>query len=222
MILADRARAGPDLVKGTRGLVACQFATTIIGAGRIGVHEEGALANGEIFDVTVIGSGPGGYVAAIRAGQLGLKVAVVERDPTGCGGTCVLRGCIPTKALLHTADLYEDFKRRKDYGIVADNLGLDFPAVMTRKERIVTRLSKSIEVYLFKKNGVTLFKGQARFEGPKALVVTGEGGETRIDTKHVRDRHGIAARRRSPASRRTASRSSPRTRSCSSRRSRRA
>jgi dihydrolipoamide dehydrogenase len=157
----------------------------IFGAGRIGAHGEGALASGEIFDVTVIGSGPGGYVAAIRAGQLGLKVAVVERDPTGCGGTCVLRGCIPTKALLHTADLYDDFKKRKDYGIVADNLGLDFPAVMARKERIVTRLSKSIEVYLFKKNNVTLFKGQARFEGPQAVVVAGEGGESRIDTKHV-------------------------------------
>ncbi len=143
------------------------------------------MANGETFDVTVIGSGPGGYVAAIRAGQLGLKVACVERDPVGCGGTCVLRGCIPTKALLHTADLYEDFERRKDYGIVADNLGLDFPAVMTRKQRIVTRLSKSIEVYLFKKNGVTLFKGQARLDGPRAVVVQGESGETRIDTRHL-------------------------------------
>jgi dihydrolipoamide dehydrogenase len=143
------------------------------------------LANGETFDVTVIGSGPGGYVAAIRAGQLGLKVAVVERDSAGCGGTCVLRGCIPTKALLHTADLFDDLKRSQEYGILADNLGLDFPALMTRKDRIVNRLSRSIEVYLFKKNGVTLFKGQARFEGPKTLVVAGEGGETRVDTRNV-------------------------------------
>ncbi len=65
------------------------------------------MANGENFDVTVIGSGPGGYVAAIRAAQLGLKTAVVERDPIGTGGTCLLRGCIPTKALLHTADVWE-------------------------------------------------------------------------------------------------------------------
>ncbi len=143
------------------------------------------MANGEIFDVTVIGSGPGGYVAAIRAGQLGLKIAVVERDPLGCGGTCTLRGCIPTKALLHTADLYEDLQKRKEYGITADNVGLDFAAVMTRKDRIVNRLSKSIETYLFKKNRVQLFKGQARLEGPRTLVVRGEGGEQKIATKNV-------------------------------------
>ena len=70
------------------------------------------MANGE-FDVTVIGSGPGGYVAAIRAAQLGLRTAVVERDPIGCGGTCLLRGCIPTKALLHTADLFEDLQHAR-------------------------------------------------------------------------------------------------------------
>jgi dihydrolipoamide dehydrogenase len=143
------------------------------------------LANAEIFDVTIIGTGPGGYVAAIRAGQMGLKTAIVERDPEGCGGTCLLRGCIPTKALLHTADLYEDLQHRKEYGIVADNVGLDFPAMMARKDRIVRRLSKGIESYLFKKNKVTLFKGQGRLEGAKAVVVKGEGGETRVDTKNV-------------------------------------
>src|SRR6185295_19992658 len=115
------------------------------------------MGNGE-FDLIVIGSGPGGYVGAIRAAQLGLRVAVVERDPIGTGGTCLLRGCIPTKALLHTADLYEDMKRAKDYGIVVENLSLDFPAVMARKNRIVNRLSKGIESYLFKKNKITLFK----------------------------------------------------------------
>jgi dihydrolipoamide dehydrogenase len=143
------------------------------------------LANGEIFDVTVIGTGPGGYVAAIRAAQMGLKTAIVERDPAGCGGTCLLRGCIPTKALLHTADLYEDLQNRKEFGILADNVALDFPSVMSRKDRIVTRLSKGIETYLFKKNKITLFKGQGRLEGPKAVVVKGESGETRVDTKNV-------------------------------------
>jgi len=143
------------------------------------------LANGEIFDVTVIGTGPGGYVAAIRAAQMGLKTAVVERDPVGTGGTCLLRGCIPTKALLHTADLYEDLKDRKEYGIVADNVGIDFAAAMGRKDRIVARLSKGIEGYLFKKNKITLFKGQGRLEGPKAVVVKGDSGETKVDTKNV-------------------------------------
>ena len=142
------------------------------------------MAISEIFDLTVIGTGPGGYVAAIRAAQMGLKTAVVERDPA-CGGTCLLRGCIPTKALLHTADLYEDFQNRKEFGILADNVALDFPAVMSRKDRIVTRLSKGIESYLFKKNKITLFKGHGRFEGPKAVVVKGESGETRVDTKNV-------------------------------------
>jgi dihydrolipoamide dehydrogenase len=144
------------------------------------------LANGEIFDVTVIGTGPGGYVAAIRAAQMGLKTAVVERDPGGCGGTCLLRGCIPTKALLHTADLYEDFKNRKEFGITADNVGLDFKAVMSRKDRIVLRLSKGIETYLFKKNKITLFKGHGRLEGAKAVVVKAEdGSETKVDAKNV-------------------------------------
>src|SRR5438552_7555692 len=142
------------------------------------------VSNGE-FDVTVIGSGPGGYVAAIRAAQMGLRTACVERDPTGLGGTCLLRGCIPTKALLHTADLYEEIKHGKEYGIVADGLTLDFAAVMSRKSRIVNRLSKGIESYLFKKNKITLFKGQARLEGAGNVVVKGEGGETRVKTKNV-------------------------------------
>lgn len=143
------------------------------------------MSNGESFDVTIIGTGPGGYVAAIRAAQLGLKTAVVERDPQGCGGTCLLRGCIPTKALLHTADLWEELKHGKELGIVADNLRVDFPALMARKGRIVTRLSKGIEGYLFKKNKIALFKGQGRLEGPRAVVVKGEAGETRLATKNV-------------------------------------
>ena len=143
------------------------------------------MASGEIYDVTVVGSGPGGYVAAIRAAQMGLRTAVVERDPAGCGGTCLLRGCIPTKALLHTADLWEEMKHGKELGILADNLRLDFPTVMGRKSRIVTRLSKGIETYLFKKNKITLFKGQGRLEGGRTLVVKGDSGETKVETKNV-------------------------------------
>ena len=139
----------------------------------------------EEFDVTVIGSGPGGYVAAIRASQVGLKVACVERDPAGTGGTCLLRGCIPTKALLHTADVYDEIKHGKDMGILVEGLKLDFAAVQNRKNRIVNRLTKGIEGYLFKKNKITLFKGQGRLDGPRTVVVTGAEGETRVKTKNV-------------------------------------
>ena len=138
------------------------------------------------YDVVVIGAGTGGYVAAIRAAQVGLKVACVERDPLGTGGTCLLRGCIPTKALLHTADLYDDLKHGREYGIVADTIGIDFTALMGRKQRIVTRLSKGIESYLFKKNKITLFKGQGRLEGPRTVVVkAADGAETKVATKNV-------------------------------------
>ncbi len=143
------------------------------------------MANAEIFDVTVIGSGPGGYVAAIRAAQMGLKAAVVERDSAGTGGTCLLRGCIPTKALLHTADLLEDMQRSKEFGIRADNVELDFPNAMSRKDRMVKRLSKGIESYLFKKNKITLFKGHGRLDGPKVVVVESDSGETNVQTQNV-------------------------------------
>jgi dihydrolipoyl dehydrogenase len=142
------------------------------------------VESSETFDLTVIGSGPGGYVAAIRAAQMGLKTAVVERDPVGTGGTCLLRGCIPTKALLHTADLWEEMKHAKDFGILADNLRLDFAAVQARKNRIVTRLSKGIESYLFKKNKIALFKGEGRLEG-RSVIVKGAQGENRVETKNV-------------------------------------
>ncbi len=143
------------------------------------------MANGETFDLTVIGSGPGGYVAAIRAAQMGLRTAVVERDPLGCGGTCLQRGCIPTKALLHTADLYEDLKNGKEFGIKAENVAIDFPGLMSRKQRIVNRLSKGISGYLFKKNNITLFQGQGRLEGARTVVVKGDQGETKIATKNL-------------------------------------
>ena len=137
----------------------------------------------EEFDVTVIGSGPGGYVAAIRAAQVGLKVACVERDPAGTGGTCLLRGCIPTKALLHTADVYDEIKHGKDLGILVEGLKLDFAAVQNRKNRIVNRLTKGIEGYLFKKNKITLFKGQGRLDGPRTVVVKGADGAETLQRK---------------------------------------
>lgn len=101
------------------------------------------LAN-EQFDVTIIGSGPGGYVAAIRAGQLGLKAAIVEKD-TRLGGTCTLRGCIPTKQMLMSAHVYEQMQHAADFGVQATGIQLAFADVQKRKDKVVLKNSKGIE-----------------------------------------------------------------------------
>jgi dihydrolipoamide dehydrogenase len=102
------------------------------------------------YDVAVIGSGPGGYVAAIRAGQLGLKIACIEKDER-VGGTCLLRGCIPTKALLETADILEHARNGEKYGIAAKDVRVDMPGANVYKEKVVTSNVKGIE-FLFRKN----------------------------------------------------------------------
>src|ERR1043165_3022888 len=112
------------------------------------------------FDVVIIGAGPGGYVAAIRAGQLGLKTAVIERD-SRFGGTCTLRGCIPTKALLRDARLYQEIKKGAQQGMFElGEIGFDFSKIQSRKNDVVGKSSKGVD-YLFKKNKVTLIKGNA-------------------------------------------------------------
>src|SRR5262249_19861651 len=131
------------------------------------------LAN-EQFDVTIIGAGPGGYVAAIRAGQLGLRVAMVEKDKR-LGGTCGLRGCIPTKQLLYSAHIYEQMQQAADFGVQASGIQLAFADVQKRKDKVVMKNSKGVE-YLMKKNKVTVFKGTARLALPGKVEVTGEDG----------------------------------------------
>ena len=106
------------------------------------------------FDVVVIGGGPGGYVAAIRASQLGKKVALVEKDKLG--GICLNWGCIPTKALLKNADVLNLIKKASSYGIDIDNYSINWPKVIKRSRNISTRLSKGIE-FLMKKNKVEVF-----------------------------------------------------------------
>src|SRR5438105_12993796 len=101
------------------------------------------LSANDTFDLIIIGSGPGGYVAAIRAGQLGLKTAIVEKDKN-LGGTCLLRGCIPTKSLLHTADLLDEFKHAREHGIVASEVSLDFGQAQKRKGKVVLKLAKGV------------------------------------------------------------------------------
>ena len=142
------------------------------------------MSSNETFDVTVIGSGPGGYVAAIRAAQLGLRTAIVERDKS-LGGTCLLRGCIPTKALLHTADVFDEFKHAKSVGVVATGVTLDFDQAQKNKNKIVLKGSKGVE-FLMKKNKIQVFKGTAHIDGPGRISVTGaDGGAQSIQTKNI-------------------------------------
>ena len=136
------------------------------------------------YDVVILGSGPGGYVAAIRAGQLGLKTAVVEKDPR-LGGTCLHVGCIPTKALLFNAEVLDLFRNATAYGINCQGFSLDWAAVQARKDRIVRKLSKGIE-YLFKKNKVEWLTGRGSIAGPGSVEVeTADGKTARVETKHI-------------------------------------
>ena len=139
----------------------------------------------EQFDVTIIGGGPGGYVAAVRGSQLGLKVALVEKDKR-LGGTCGLRGCIPTKQLLMSAHYYEKAQKDlADFGIKLSGVELAFADVQKRKDKVVTKNSKGVE-YLMKKNKVTTFNGLARLRLPGKVEVSYEGGKKEtINTRNV-------------------------------------
>ncbi len=136
------------------------------------------------YDVIVIGSGPGGYSAAVRAGQYGLKTAIIEKDPR-LGGTCLLVGCIPTKAFLHTADVWERFLNAEEDGIHCENPRLDFPLVSDRKNKIVAKHSKGVE-FLMRKNKVDWIKGQARLAGPgKVEVTAADGAVQTLETRNI-------------------------------------
>jgi dihydrolipoamide dehydrogenase len=131
------------------------------------------------YDVIIIGSGPGGYVAGIRAGQLGLKTAVVERDPF-LGGTCLHRGCIPTKALLENADIWQKIQKAKDFGITVGDATIDFSAVQKRKQGVVDQNSKGIE-FLFKKHKVEWVKGFGKVIDRNTVDVDGK----KLSTKNI-------------------------------------
>ncbi len=135
------------------------------------------LADTAKYDLIVIGSGPGGYVAAIRAGQLGLRTALVERDER-VGGTCLLVGCIPTKDLLLNAEVLDYFKNAKEYGIICKEFSVDWAAVQARKNRVVARLVKGVE-FLLKKNHVEIVRGVGRLEGPGRVSVSDSKGQAR-------------------------------------------
>ena len=137
----------------------------------------------ELFDVAIIGAGPGGYVAAIRAHQLGLRTAIIEKDAR-LGGTCLLRGCIPTKVLLHDAALLGKIRRASKHGFKTGEVEVDFSQVQKRKSVIVRKLTKGVE-YLMKKNEVTRFKGTAKLAGPGHIVVERDGATAEVRAKHV-------------------------------------
>ncbi|MFL5200463.1 MAG: FAD-dependent oxidoreductase, partial [Microvirga sp.] len=121
------------------------------------------------YDIIVIGGGPGGYVAAIRAAQLGFKTAVVEREHLG--GICLNWGCIPTKALLRSAEIYHYMENAKDYGLSADKIGFDAAAVVQRSRGVSGRLNGGVGM-LLKKNKVDVIWGEAAISKPGEVVVT--------------------------------------------------
>ena len=136
----------------------------------------------EIYDIGVIGGGPGGYVAAIRAAQLGGKVVLVEKDKLG--GTCTHVGCIPTKALLKSVELLSEVKRAEEFGIFVKDVAFDFKKLMERKNTIVNRLSEGIK-YLLEANGVKVVKGKAVITSPKELKVFEDETSKRFDVEVI-------------------------------------
>ncbi len=119
------------------------------------------------FACIVVGSGPGGYVAAIRARQLGLRTAIVEREHLG--GICLNWGCIPTKALLRTAEIYHYLQHPGDYGLTVKEVGVDLKTVVQRSRKVAARLTGGVK-HLLKKNKVTVFDGHGRLDGMKGAL----------------------------------------------------
>ena len=145
----------------------------------------------ENYDVIVLGSGPGGYVAAIRAAQLGLKTAIVERELLG--GICLNWGCIPTKALLRSAEIFHYMQHAKDYGLVAKGIEADLEAVVKRSRGVAKQLNQGV-THLMKKNKIAVHMGEGTLTGPTSLTVKGEKGEEKLTAKHVIVATGARAR----------------------------
>ncbi len=147
------------------------------------------------FDLIVIGAGPGGYVAAIRAAQLGMKTAIVERE--NLGGVCLNWGCIPTKALLKSGEVYEQLDHLKDYGLSVTGRSYDFTGVVERSRKVAKQLSSGV-AFLMKKNKVEVVNGTARLEkgaaSPAVAVTLNGGGERRLEAKSVILATGARAR----------------------------
>ncbi|WP_304177439.1 dihydrolipoyl dehydrogenase [Phenylobacterium aquaticum] len=147
------------------------------------------------FDVVIIGSGPGGYVTAIRASQLGLKVAIVERELLG--GICLNWGCIPTKALLKSGEVYEQLGHLADYGLKVEKASFDFPGVVARSRKVAAQLNSGV-AFLMKKHKIEVIEGAAKLEkgspAPKVVVALKAGGSRTVQAKHVIVATGARAR----------------------------
>ncbi|MGH1465735.1 MAG: dihydrolipoyl dehydrogenase [Cognatishimia sp.] len=143
------------------------------------------------FDMIVIGAGPGGYVAAIRGAQLGLKVAIIEREHMG--GICLNWGCIPTKALLRSSEVFHMMNHAKDYGLSADNISFDLDAVVKRSRGVAKQLNSGIG-HLMKKNKVTTFMGEASLTAKGKVSVKTEKGVEELASKHIVVATGARAR----------------------------
>src|ERR1700755_1029405 len=144
------------------------------------------------FDVIIIGSGPGGYVTAIRAAQLGFKTAIVEKSYLG--GICLNWGCIPTKALLRSAEIYHYMQHAKDYGLAAGKISADIAAVVKRARGVAKQLNQGV-THLMKKNKITVHMGPGVLTAPGKLTVTGEDGKkTDLEAKNIIVAPGARAR----------------------------
>ncbi len=145
----------------------------------------------ENYDLIVLGSGPGGYVAAIRAAQLGLKVAIVERE--NLGGICLNWGCIPTKALLRSAEIYHYMQHAGDYGLTAANISADIDAVVKRSRGVAKQLNQGV-THLMKKNKITVHMGDGKLTAANMLTVTKDGKSEELTAKNIILATGARAR----------------------------
>ncbi|WP_397589200.1 dihydrolipoyl dehydrogenase [Sphingorhabdus sp.] len=143
------------------------------------------------YDLVVLGSGPGGYVAAIRAAQLGLKVAIVERE--NLGGICLNWGCIPTKALLRSAEIYHYMQHAGDYGLTAANISADIDAVVKRSRGVAKQLNQGV-THLMKKNKITVHMGDGKLTAANTLSVTKDGKTEELTAKNIIIATGARAR----------------------------
>ena len=145
----------------------------------------------DTYDVIVLGSGPGGYVAAIRCAQLGLKTAIVERE--NLGGICLNWGCIPTKALLRSAEVFHQMKHAKDYGLAAEKITADLDAIVKRSRGVAKQLNQGV-THLMKKNKIAVHMGEGVLTAPGKLEVKGEKGTQTLSARHIIVATGARAR----------------------------